>query len=213
MRKLRRIALFLPFLLSSCSAVARPAFDSDLYSAYKDTEIVSLRDGYLVFYPDRPRGTAYECFSQRGGRLLTPAELPAVGAEVLRKIEPGEKLLAKEVVYFDKLPGPWVQTVLEKDQAECVIPAVSCLKLHLLLTATEAAEWEKIPEETRRRLLAREIQVGMSRAQILIAWGEPYKQIESKSPGATTEIWVYQRGEKRLVYLNFEGDTLASWTE
>ncbi len=42
MRKLRRIALFLPFLLSSCAATARPALDSDLYSAYKDAEIVSL---------------------------------------------------------------------------------------------------------------------------------------------------------------------------
>lgn len=217
-RPLRGFILLLLAGLAACSAKARPALDSDLYGIYHETPLTVVREGVVAVNPYLPRGHELECFPQRVVRNVAGLDFTsahsAKEADFFRKIEVGEKILIHDIVRFEDDPGLWARATLEKDGTECLITATQGLKVHLLLTEAEIEQWQQIPEDIRTRMLAKEIKIGMTRAQVMIAWGPPYKQIQqTDASGAATESWVYQRGETRFVYLQFEGDRLTGWRE
>ena len=224
-RPLSRLVLsFLVIGLCACSAKARPAFDTELYSLYRGTEVIAQRGGVIGYFAARKRGARYECFPAEGGHEFRGYRMETGGIsrakmELAGRVDPGEKLLIEDVVYFDDLPGLWARARVPGDEhnpeIECIISASEGLKRHLLLTEAEVPGWLAIPEEMRRNMMAGKLQVGMEKAHVLIAWGPPYKRATHRdAAGGVTESWVYQKEENRFIYLSFgEDGMLVGWRE
>ena len=61
---MKRYALpvLISLILSACAAVPRPAFDTELYSHYRETEVTAQRGGVIGYFGARKRGARNECF-------------------------------------------------------------------------------------------------------------------------------------------------------
>jgi len=204
-------------LLGGCSAASSPALDSAFYEGYRGATLTAERGGFLVLYPDRKRGTDRICFppqiTNEVGGLAFGSQGFGPGTRIIRKIGAGEQFKVEEIVYFDGLPGAWAKARLLQDDQECVIQASRGLQMHLLFTIAQKAEWDALPAQTRQVILARQIQRGLTKMQVLLSWGDPFKTITATTPEGDTETWVYQRGEKNFVYLSFTGGVLQGWRE
>lgn len=223
---MRRLpALVIALLISACAATPRPAFDTELYSHYRETEVVAQRGGVIGYFPGRKRGTRYECFPAADkhefrGYTMGRGSVSRKNMELVGRVGPGDKLTIHEVVYYPNLPGLWARATVQprtegEAPIECIIDAGEGLKRHLLLTEGEIPAWEAIPEEMRHNMMRGKLQVGMTQPHVLIAWGPPYKKAAHRqSDGTTTESWTYQKEENRFIYLQFdENGRLVGWRE
>ncbi len=215
--KASRILVLAAALLGGCSAASSPALDSAFYEGYHGATVTAEREGFLVLYPDRKRGTDRICFpppiTNEVSGLAFGSQGFGPGTRIIRKIGAGEQIEIEEIVYFDGLPGAWAKAHLLADGKECVIAASQGLQMHLLFTIAQKAEWDALAAQTRQVILSRQIQRGLTKMQVLLSWGDPFKTVTATTPEGDTETWIYQRGEKKLVYLNFTGGVLQGWRE
>lgn len=76
------------------------------------------------------------------------------------------------------------------------------------LRQVEARRDEWGPKVTQL-VIERDIQIGMSRDQVRLAWGEPHDINRDVGPWGTREQWIY--GES--YYLYFDNGVLRSWQQ
>lgn len=223
---MKRYALpvLISLILSACAAVPRPAFDTELYSHYRETEVTAQRGGVIGYFGARKRGARSECFPAADkhefrGYTVGTGSVNRKNMELVGRVNAGDKLIVHEIVYFQELPGLWAMATVEprageSEGTECIINAAEGLQRHLLLTEEELPAWLAVPEEMRANMMNGKLQVGMTRAHVLIAWGPPYKKAAHRdAAGGITESWTYQKEENRFIYLSFEGDRLVGWRE
>jgi hypothetical protein len=78
------------------------------------------------------------------------------------------------------------------------------------------AQMMKIRDEyaaLERAVLKRELMVGMTKAQVLRAWGSPARRLDRGIGEGSTAQWVYEQGGGKTFHALFDGDRLRSWTK
>ncbi len=207
--------LSLVFATAGCAASSRPAIELDEYLKYKDQVVTTLRPNLLNYYPELPRGMRYQCLEgpPKYALFQTFNQMAAMGpVEVERRIEAGEKAKILDIVRFKGAAGVvFAEAELVKDGEECLIPLGDGLEYRLIFTDAELAEFNKIPQQERERIVSREIRPGMPARYVLYTLGVPNERIPGAIPG--TETWTYIPQPNRMFYAEFENGILRNFRE
>ncbi|MCB0221660.1 MAG: hypothetical protein KDH09_18330, partial [Chrysiogenetes bacterium] len=131
------LTLAIALSLSACAAVPRPAFDTELYSHYRESQVTAQRGGVIGYFGARKRGARTECFPAADkhefrGFTVGTGSVNRKNMELVGRVNPGDKLTIHEIVYFEKLPGLWATATVEprageSEGTECIINAAEGL--------------------------------------------------------------------------------------
>jgi hypothetical protein len=136
----------------------------------------------------------------KSGKVLHQVEFKSFGAEtVMAKYTEGAG-----TIRYDQLPDEVLASVKDR------IPPPPTPEQAAI---TSAARNKKLKEEAERqktlgKIREGKITMGMTRDQVLQAWGEPNKRIITEGLTSTREQWVYRNSD---TYVYFSDGVVTSW--
>lgn len=115
--------------------------------------------------------------------------------------DPSKAKGSKIVLRFAKKVPP----DLTADQLKQLLnPVLDFEKRNFLKTGIEA-----LPLEYQEAVKAKEARIGMDRATVLMAMGQPDKKIREKVDGVEREDWIYYQRGLRVQFVTFEQDVVV----
>ena len=178
-------AVFAGLLLCGCAASPEPILLTEVFQLKKDQKI---RTAYNIWYTDPAN---VDCRNvQQGSFIPLGTEITPVSADnTTRKIT--FKAQGKTFTIHFK-SGIRLSTMRD-------------YIAYTFTTQTPEEIFKDIPENVRRRIERGEVVPGMTRPQVLRAYGPPPA---ARTPDTRNETWIYWVSDTQTIRLVFRGDTV-----
>ena len=178
-------AVFAGLLLCGCAAAPEPILMQEVFQLKKDQKI---RTAYNIWYTDPAN---VDCRNvQQGSFIPLGTEITPVSADnTTRKIT--FKAQGKTFTIHFK-SGIRLSTMRD-------------YIAYTFTTQTPEEIFKDIPENVRRRIERGEVVPGMTRPQVLLAYGPPPA---ARTPDTRNETWIYWVSDTQTIRLVFRGDTV-----
>ena len=178
-------AVFAGLLLCGCAASPEPILLTEVFQLKKDQKI---RTAYNIWYTD-PENV--DCRNvQQGSFIPLGTEITPVSADnTTRKI--AFKAQGKTFTIHFK-SGIRLSTMRD-------------YIADTFTSKTPEEIFKDIPENVRRRIERGEVVPGMTRPQVLLAYGPPPA---ARTPDTRNETWIYWVSDTQTIRLVFRGDTV-----
>ena len=172
-------------LLCGCAASPEPILMSEVFQLKKDQKI---RTAYNIWYTDPAN---VDCRNvQQGSFIPLGTEITPVSADnTTRKIT-------------FKAKGKTFTINFKSGIRLC--PMRDYIT-DTFTTKTTEEIFKDIPENVRRRIERGEVVPGMTRPQVLLAYGPPPA---ARTPDTRNETWIYWVSDTQTIRLVFRGDTV-----
>ena len=173
------------WLLCGCAATPEPILMSEVFQLKKDQK---LRTAYNIWYTDSAN---VDCRNvQQGSFIPLGTEITPVSADnTTRKIT-------------FKAKGKTFTINFKSGIRLCTMRDYIA---DTFTTRTTEEIFKDIPEKVRRRIERGEVVPGMTRPQVLLAYGPPPA---ARTPDTRNETWIYWVSDTQTIRLVFRGDTV-----
>ena len=173
------------WLLCGCAATPETILMSEVFQLKKDQKI---RTAYNIWYTDSAN---VDCRNvQQGSFIPLGTEITPVSADnTTRKIT-------------FKAKGKTFTINFKSGIRLCTMRDYIA---DTFTTRTTEEIFKDIPEKVRRRIERGEVVPGMTRPQVLLAYGPPPA---ARTPDTRNETWIYWVSDTQTIRLVFRGDTV-----
>lgn len=178
-------AVFAGLLLCGCAAAPEPILMQEVFQLKKDQKI---RTAYNIWYTD-PENV--DCRNvQQGSFIPLGTEITPVSADNT----------SRKIIF--KAKG---KTFTIHFKSGIRLSPMRDYIADTFTTRTPEEIFKDIPANVRRRIERGEVVPGMTRPQVLLAYGPPPK---ARTPDTRNESWIYWVSDTQTIRLVFRGDTV-----